>query len=124
MRDPAIAKAAERAAEHFNGEKGFANCDHKNLYQCEENPEHLIVTVDREPGVTPFTIQCPHCEAAGVKATRGFYRHPTMQSSMYRVHQAVVPTYEWFRPDTLDGLSKAMAEHVLKGGLVLRKIES
>lgn len=121
-RAPEIVAAAKLAAEHFDGRGGFANDGHRNLYQCDHDAAHIIVTVDREPGVAPFTIQCPHCAAAGTPGA-GFYRHPAMTSALYRVPQNLRPTHEWYRPDTLEGLSPAVADHVTRGGLLLREIE-
>lgn len=43
-------------------------------------------------------------------------------SSMYRCDQKLTPEYEWFRPQSLKGLSPEMKEHIQKGGLELRKI--
>lgn len=120
-RDPRIAEAAKTAAAHFNGLKGYANNGRLNVYVCEHDASHHMVTVDREPGVTPFTTQCPTCAAAGVPGD-GFYPHPAMRSHCYRVPQDLIPTHEWYRPDSLDGLSKGMADHVLRGGLHLREI--
>ena len=122
-RDPRLVRAAEQAAAHFNGKNGFDNASRINVYQCEHNPSHTIVTVDREPGVTPFTIQCPHCEALGTLGA-GLYRHPAMRSAMYRVHPRLKPTHEWYRPDSLDGFKPGMVDHLLRGGLTLRKIEA
>lgn len=121
-RDPRIQKIAAHYAADYAERGGFPAEGKKNVYQCDHDAAHLIVTVDREPGVTPFTVQCPHCEAAGTPG-KGFYKHPAMTSAMYRVHQNLKPTHEWYRPDTVHGLRDSIAEHVLRGGLVLRKIE-
>lgn len=124
-RDPRIAEAANKAAVHFSSTGwGFPNTGKINAYQCEYDPVHIVVTVDREPGVTPFTIQCPICEALGQEAKPGesLYRFPSMQSSFYRVHPGRTPTHEFYRPDTLEGLSAGAISHVLHGGLLFRKI--
>ena len=122
QRDPRLVEAAQKAAAFFNGKDGFDNTKRVNAYQCEHDAAHIIVTVDREPGVTPFTIQCEHCEANGTPGA-GFYRHPAMQSAMYRVHPNLKPTHEWYRPDSLAGFEPGMVQHLLKGGLTLRKVE-
>lgn len=118
-RDPAIVAVAERAAEHFNGEKGHDNTGKRNVYICEDSGikkdgrgcGRATVTIDREPGVTPFMSTCPHCGGG-------------MVSRMYRVPQDLIPTVEWYRPDTLDGLSPWTVDHVMNGGLISRWIDS
>lgn len=82
-----------------------------NIYTCQKCREH-IVTQDLEPGVTPFSLPCratPHCKG-------------WMQSSMYRVFdQSMKPAFVWYRPPATQRLTKGEAEHVNKGGLLLRK---
>jgi len=119
VRHPEIEAAAKLAAEHA-AKGGFEG--KKNLYQCEHDPSHIIVTVDREPGVTQFMTVCERCKEAGTPGSRGM-RHPSMTSAMYRVHQMLTPTHEWYRPDTFDGLNVGSIEHVKRGGLLLRPIE-
>lgn len=127
-RAPEIAKAAEAASAHFNGPDGFPNAGKVNLYVCEGDPAspalpglpsrpakpgcgRFTVTVDREPGVTPFMIRCPFCKA-------------TATSNFYRVPQNWPADHEWYRPDQFEpDDSEWTREHVLKGGLMLRKIE-
>lgn len=115
-RDPRISAAADLARSY-----GFPNEGRVNVYQCEREPKHAIITIDREPGVTPFTVQCPHCEALGTPGD-GFYRHPAMRSKLYRVPQDLRPTHEFYRPDSLDDVNPNVSDHVLKGGLLLREI--
>lgn len=114
-----IAKQA-RATYGRDG-KAFPNSGRRNAYRCEADPSHVIVTIDREPGVTPFMTVCERCRAAGVKGQAGMSA-PVMLSSMYRVPQDLHPTHEWYRPDTLEGLSAGVLEHVRNGGLLLRPI--
>lgn len=127
-RDPLIQAAALSAAKHFDGVGGFPNNGKVNLYVCEGDPAppslpglptrpakpdcgRFTVTVDREPGVTPFMIRCPFCKA-------------TATSSFYRVPQNWPADHEWYRPDEFGPEdSDWTKEHVLKGGLMLRKIE-
>jgi hypothetical protein len=123
MRELALIRVARDAAAHFNGSDGFPNNGRKNVYECEFFPGHRMVTIDREPGVTPFLITCERCKAAGMKGSSGML-HPVMRSSCYQVDQALEPTHEWYRPDTCKGLDRATTEHVMKGGLLLRKIET
>ena len=120
-RTPEIAAAAERAGKHFNGVDGFRNAGMKNLYVCigdsmgvgttsAEGCGQAMWTIDREPGVTPFLTMCRHC---------GGYA----QSKAYRVPQDTVADYEWYRPDAFRPDDSAWTrDHVLNGGLLLRKI--
>lgn len=128
MRTKEIEKIAADAAAHFDGKTGFANAGKLNAYSCrgkrgvapgggfqlvQTAPPcgRTMVTIDREPGVTPFIVQCPDC---GGEA----------QSSGYRgINPAMVATHEWYRPDSLEGLEGWALDHVGKGGLLLRPIE-
>lgn len=97
-----------KAAEYHNGSDGFDNNARKNAYECDECGSY-IVTVDREPGVTPFMVSCGNCGAMA-------------KSKFYRVQAYLEPTHEWYRPETLDGLDPWESEHVENGGLLLRLI--
>lgn len=108
------------AAAFHDGKAGFDNNSKLNAYECDgesgfgRGPDKpgcgaYIVTVDREPGVTPFMVKCGAC---------GQMAH----SKFYRVHRTLIATHEWYRPDTLDGLNVHEREHVEKGGLLLRPI--
>lgn len=83
-----------------------------NIYCCEKCRGH-IVTRDLVEGTTPFMITCratPDCNGM-------------MQSSMYRVFdQNMLESHEWYSPSNAElmGLSTAVADHVGKGGLLLR----
>lgn len=72
---------------------------------------HTTITIDREPGVTPFIIKCPNC---GGQA----------ESSMYRIDfsPGTRPSHEFYRPDSLAALSPAELDHVQRGGLLFREI--
>ncbi len=83
----------------------------KNIYTCERCAEH-IVTIDRDPGVTPFMIPC--------KCT--FHCKGMMRSSFYRVDQSMKPRWEWFKPESVEGLAAWEVAHVSKGGLMLREV--
>jgi hypothetical protein len=94
----------------------------KNIYTCGECAG-VIVTVDRDEGVTPFMLGCRATEGCG----------KMMQSSFYMVNQDLEPTHEWFRPEDLEAYlveevderdRVAMRDHIEQGGLVLRKIET
>lgn len=96
------------AAQYYNGSDGFDNNARKNAYECDECGSY-IVTVDREPGVTPFMVSCGNCGSMA-------------KSKFYRVQAYLEPTHEWYRPDTLKGLEHWALHHVESGGLLLRQI--
>lgn len=84
----------------------------KNIYTCEVCHKH-IVTVDRDAGVTPFTVAC-QC-TSGCKGW--------MKSSLYRVFdQSMKPSHEWYRPSAVVVLTGWEKDHVEKGGLLFRRI--
>jgi hypothetical protein len=84
-----------------------------NIYQCQVC-RGMICTVDRDEGVTPFGIDC--------KAKSGCAG--PMLSSFYRVWPRTIPTWEWYRPASTEGMKPAVKEHVSKGGLLLRPIQT
>lgn len=121
MTDAIIAEG-RAAAIAYNGPDGpgFKNEGRINVYICEgrkhATPPHpgcrsSMVTIDREPGVTPFITRCDTCGGEAV-------------SMGYRVPARLVPTHEWYRPETVDANSNLNTiEHLRKGGLLLRAIE-
>lgn len=82
-----------------------------NIYTCPDG--HQTVTVDRDEGVTPFIIDCEHGDCK-----------KEAKSSFYRVDQTLIPTHEWYKPESTEGLGAWEKEHVEMGGLSFRKIES
>jgi len=92
------------AAVPYRGQRSFGR---KNIYACDSG--HETVTVDTAEGVTPFMILCPECSEYA-------------RSKVYRVDQTLEATHEWYRPDTLDGVSPQSHDHVKRGGLIMRKI--
>lgn len=88
------------------------NPGRKNIYCCEVCRKH-IVTFDSDDGVTPFLISC--------QATSGC--PGKMKSSLYRVfdpEDLLLPSHEWYRPGVLEIVKPHLAEHVRRGGLILR----
>jgi hypothetical protein len=86
-----------------------------NTYTCPKG--HVTVTIDTDDGVTPFMIRCrQHADHAEHNCTEA------AKSAGYRCDQKLTPEYEWFRPQSLEGLSPAMKHHVQQGGLEIRKI--
>lgn len=104
--------AEGRAAVEQHG-GGFAG--KLNAYECDGDLRgqvgcrSYIVTIDRDTGVTPFMLKCGNC---------GAYAH----SKFYRVSSRLQPTHEWYRPDSMVGIDPAYAEHISKGGLILRPL--
>jgi hypothetical protein len=87
-----------------------------NVYVCPQG--HRTVTIDAVEGVTPFMIRCRNWPAGGCD--------DMAQSSFYRVDQnAERPDWEWHKPNEaeLNKLDEATAEHVRRGGLLLRKLD-
>jgi hypothetical protein len=92
-----------------------------NVYQCPLG--HPTVTVDRDAGVTPGAMPCPHTEARGFPVVL-VACELTARSAWYRVPPDLTPTHEWYRPgdDERRGLSTYSADHVDKGGLLIRPV--
>lgn len=89
-----------------------------NIYVCEKCRGH-VVTVDRDEGVTPFMIACRDW-LKGATACDGM-----MKSSMYRVFNPyMAASHEWYRPNAIEiaTLNRYHADHVAKGGLMLRAV--
>lgn len=113
-RCPEMEAAAELARKYMGpGGSGFQNDGRMNAYVCDDC-DRFIVTVDREPGVTPFTVSHKH---AAPDCGKGW-----LTSKMYRVADHLQPTHEFYRPDSLGGFDRNTAEHLRKGGLLLRAI--
>ncbi len=87
----------------------------ENVYTC-----HLCgvmqVTVDVDEGVTPFMVPCSTKECMGPRTSAFYPRAP-------RPPSLPAPTHEWYKPaqEEISKLSDGNREHVLKGGLLLRK---
>lgn len=110
-----MTEIAERAGRHFNGTDGFKNAGRINAYVCDggslgaQHCGHFVITIDREPGVTPFMTKCENC---------GQWAY----SKGYRVQEGLVPSHEWYRPDDLAQVDEGSRDHVKNGGLLLRRI--
>lgn len=84
-----------------------------NCYTCN-TCGHIIKTIDRHEGVTPFMIACDVCKNRSI-------------SSMYRnTHPDLEPIYEWVVP-TIKEIKKykknvGMLDHIFNGGLELKRI--
>ena len=97
-------------AEQYNRDgEGFKNVGRKNAYECE-SCGYYIVTIDRDPGVTPFMVKCENCGGMA-------------SSKFYRVQEYLSPTHQWYRPDSLAGIDTRYYDHLERGGLILRAID-
>ena len=83
----------------------------KNRYHCT-TCGGIVITEDVDKGVTPFMLAC--------RATIGC--KGVMESSFYTCDQSLPATYEFYRPESLDGLPPQTVDHCMKGGLLLRPI--
>jgi|ERR1700677_1245125 len=89
----------------------------KNIYVCPVG--HKTVTIDLVEGTTPMMLRCRQRHADG--------KHNCTEmasSKWYRLtpeEELLEPEYEWYKPETLKGLSVHEKEHVRLGGLLLRK---
>lgn len=89
----------------------------KNSYRCTQC-DYETITNDIDAGVTPFVIQCPRCKGNSL-------------SSFYRKDEIIKnsePEMEWYRPTLKEALklrkkNEDLLEHVLMGGLLMRKIK-
>lgn len=86
----------------------------KNIYLCHKCG-HGFVTVDVDEGTTPFATNCDHPGCGGV-ATSLCYGAPQP------VLASVKPSFEWYKPASTERLSAGEVEHVLKGGLLKRRV--
>lgn len=103
----------------------------ENVYTCEVCGAQLV-TVDRDPGTTPFMVTCGDYNAGGCGGhmTSAFYPNGP------RPPHISAPTHEWYRPNDAEltaecakhkhrpGVPTAIREHVTRGGLLLRPIPS
>lgn len=89
-----------------------------NIYGCD-TCGGVFVTVDCDRGVTPMYLNCWATE--GCPGTAGSALYP---ASLTLATTRPPATLEWYRPDTLGGLSLSEREHVESGGLLARPAET
>jgi len=84
-----------------------------NCYQCDCG--HTTKTKDIDAGVIPFFFKCEKCGSSLAKST--FFKDVIPERKA---------TFEWYRPTLEECLrlrnKSAMLDHVLKGGLVFRRV--
>lgn len=121
-------KAAQRRARHQPKPlppippQGDTWVGRLNVYSCPA--DHHTVTVDRDAGVTPSGMLCPHIDRRGFPVVE-VVCDLTTRSAFYRVPDGLTPTHEWYRPDNAERrtLNPYKADHVNRGGLLLRPIQ-
>jgi hypothetical protein len=87
--------------------------DKINIYTCANG--HTIKTIDIDKGTTPFLLNCGVC---GAEAKSSFYKDDNPELNI---------SHEFYRPDLFYVMKKLrkhpeLLEHVLKGGLLCRKV--
>lgn len=85
----------------------------ENAYTCKACGG-VFVTVDVDHGVTPFGTECHASADCHGMAYSSFYPRGPKPPELGHAR------WEWYRPESYDGLSPGEAEHVRKGGLLLR----
>ena len=90
-----------------------------NVWTCPKCGGHTVC-IDIHEGVTPFMLRCRASGREGDcdgMATSAFYPKGAPPSHITE------PAWEWFKPTGSEyrKLSRAMREHVDKGGLDIRK---
>jgi len=85
-----------------------------NCYTCQ-SCSGITKTKDVDAGVTPFMHSCVYC---GQTAYSSFYKD---------IAPSIKPVQEWYRPTLAQCLKmrsdEGLLEHVLNGGLDVRKIK-
>lgn len=84
-----------------------------NCYVCKCG--YVTKTIDIHEGVTPMFLTCDCCKGTGIS------------TGYHDITPDKAPEYEWFVPTLQEFLkhrkSPAMIEHLLLGGLELRRIK-
>jgi hypothetical protein len=121
--DEVLTEAA--AAEVEERYSSFTN--RKNAYYCE-TCHGYIVTIDRDGGVTPMFLGCRATDGcAGMSRSMMYPTEPWPERDGLGHAIPTEPTWEWYRPDAAELARERDAgtlEHVRKGGLLLRRIET
>lgn len=105
----------------------------KNAYYCEDCKGY-IVTVDRDEGVTPMFLACrvkgdprdPANDCEGTSRSMMYPHEPWPETDGFGTPIPTEPTWEWYAPTAkqlrrLARKEPATAEHVERGGLLLRE---
>lgn len=80
-----------------------------NCYTCPNG--HVTKTQLRDVGVTPMFYECPVC------------RRMAVSSGFKDIAPEKRPTVEWYRPKNTEKLNWHEVDHVMRGGLLARKIK-
>lgn len=87
-----------------------------NCYKCG-TCQHVTKTIDRDHGVIPMFFACEKC---GQRASSSFFTDTRPDQE---------PTIEWYRPSLHETIklrhkNPALLDHVLRGGLVCKRIDN
>lgn len=95
------------------------NESRENVYTCKKCGGYTV-TVDVNEGVTPFILRC---RASGKEGDCDGDAYSAMYPDGPRPARIPPPAWEWFKPtgSEYNKLSRAMKEHVDRGGLDIRR---
>lgn len=92
-----------------------------DVYICDKNPNHRFYTYYKDYGVTPFTIECKECRRN--REIHAMCHRKTLKCDSDKVRGRLADGY-WYRPGLWYFLThKYEREHLLGGGLILKRLE-
>lgn len=104
--------------------------DRKNAYYCDQCKGY-VVTLDVDDGVTPMFLACrvkgdptdPANACKGTSRSMMYPDEPWPEKDGWGQPIPTEPGWEWYAPDAdeVAKLDENTAEHVSKGGLLLRR---
>lgn len=91
------------------------------VYICDKNPVHRLYTYYKDYGVTPFTIECKECRKN--REIHAMCHRKTLKCDSDKVRGRLADGY-WYRPGLWYFLTHPEErEHLLGGGLILKRLE-
>jgi hypothetical protein len=87
----------------------------RNAYICQECYK-VTLTVHVNDGVTPMFINCPSCK--NICTSFGYRLPPPLMASF---NGKLLPTHEWYKPESMQGLTEGEKQHIEQGGVLLRE---
>lgn len=103
----------------------------KNAYWCPECHGYTV-TIDVDDGVTPMFLACrakgeptaADNDCTGTAQSMMYPREPWPGEDGYGNEIPTEPAWEWYAPRSTDAVrfGADIAEHVRKGGLLLRRV--
>lgn len=113
MKNKKHIKDYEKLIEDVKTKEYFTSINLNNRINCYVcSCKHITKTIDIDAGCIPMFHTCEKC---GDTARSSFFKDLDVSKK---------PTQEWYRPDLKEFLNLCSneKEHVLKGGLICRKI--